>query len=200
LAYAVRVRTQWRRGGGQELTGADVCTSRDHAVAAAAAIRVGVPRRRAHCRQRDGRGAGGALGATVSCARIQRVAARPFPPIGGCLSPFRGRTPYRVMAGVLSIGDHACTQPRPSRSPPWFQAMLKCSPCAWTCFGTSSSRWPHCANRLVNAIGGRLTQRLAGIDIDEPADEALASDLAPILAALHQSRGAALHATDPVST
>jgi hypothetical protein len=59
---------------------------------------------------------------------------------------------------------------------------------------------PPCAGRLVNAIGGRLTQRLAGIDIDEPADEALASDLAPILAALQQSRGAAVHAIDPVST
>jgi hypothetical protein len=58
---------------------------------------------------------------------------------------------------------------------------------------------PHCAGRLVNAIGGRLTQRLADFEIDEPADEALVSDLAPILAALHQSCGAALDATDPVS-
>lgn len=58
---------------------------------------------------------------------------------------------------------------------------------------------PDRAGRLVNAIGGRLTQRLADFEIDEPADEALVSDLAPILAALHQSCGAALDATDPVS-
>jgi len=58
---------------------------------------------------------------------------------------------------------------------------------------------PRCAGRAVNAIGGRLTQRLADIEIDEPADEAMVSDLAPILAALRQSCGAALDATDPVS-
>jgi hypothetical protein len=40
------------------------------------------------------------------------------------------------------------------------------------------------AARIVAAIGHRLTQRLCDIAIDEPTDDAMVSDLAPILAAL----------------
>ncbi len=58
---------------------------------------------------------------------------------------------------------------------------------------------PDCAGRIVNAIGGRLTQRLCDIAIDESTAEAMASDLAPILAALHRSCGDAHGTTDPVS-
>ena len=38
---------------------------------------------------------------------------------------------------------------------------------------------PDRAGRLVNAIGGRLTQRLCDIAIDEPTDDAMVSDLRP---------------------
>ena len=38
------------------------------------------------------------------------------------------------------------------------------------------------------AIGNRLTERLCNVEIDEPADDAMVSDLAPILAALRHPR------------
>jgi hypothetical protein len=56
---------------------------------------------------------------------------------------------------------------------------------------------PDCAGRLVNAIGGRLTQRLCAMEIDEPTDDAMVSDLAPILTALHHSCGGKVDAADP---
>ena len=37
---------------------------------------------------------------------------------------------------------------------------------------------------VVTAIGNRLTERLCDVEIDEPTDDAMVSDLAPILAAL----------------
>ena len=52
------------------------------------------------------------------------------------------------------------------------------------------------AARIVTAIGHRLTQRLCDIVIDEPTDDAMVSDLAPILAALHRSCGDGHDATD----
>ena len=55
---------------------------------------------------------------------------------------------------------------------------------------------PDRAGRLVNAIGGRLTQRLCDIAIDEPTDDAMVSDLAPILSALHRSCGDGHDVTD----
>ena len=55
-----------------------------------------------------------------------------------------------------------------------------------------------CAGRLVNAIGGRLTQRLCDIAIDESTDDAMVADLVPILVALHHSCGDAHDATNTV--
>ena len=52
------------------------------------------------------------------------------------------------------------------------------------------------AARIVAAIGHRLTQRLCDIAIDEPTDDAMVSDLAPILAALQRSCGDGRDATD----
>ena len=41
---------------------------------------------------------------------------------------------------------------------------------------------------VVTAIGNRLTARLCDMEIDEPTDDAMVSDLAPILAALRHPR------------
>lgn len=46
---------------------------------------------------------------------------------------------------------------------------------------------PDRAARVVTAIGNRLTERLCEMEIDEPTDDAMVSDLAPILAALRRS-------------
>ena len=46
---------------------------------------------------------------------------------------------------------------------------------------------PDRAAGVVTAIGNRLTERLQDMEIDEPADDAMVSDLAPILAALRHS-------------
>ena len=40
---------------------------------------------------------------------------------------------------------------------------------------------------LITAIGNRLTERLCDMEVDEPPDDAMVSDLAPILAALRHS-------------
>ena len=40
---------------------------------------------------------------------------------------------------------------------------------------------------VVTAIGNRLTERLCDMEIDEPTDDAMVLDLAPILAALRHS-------------
>ena len=45
---------------------------------------------------------------------------------------------------------------------------------------------PDRAARVVTAIGSRLTERLSDMEIDEPTDDAMVSDLAPILAALRR--------------
>jgi hypothetical protein len=47
---------------------------------------------------------------------------------------------------------------------------------------------PDRAAGAVTAIGNRLTERLCDMEIDEPTDDAMVSDLAPILAALRHSR------------
>ena len=47
---------------------------------------------------------------------------------------------------------------------------------------------PDRAAGVVTAIGNRLTERLCDMEIDEPTDDAMVSDLAPILAALRHSR------------
>ena len=46
---------------------------------------------------------------------------------------------------------------------------------------------PDRAAGVVTAIGNRLTERLCDMEIDEPTDDAMVLDLAPILAALRQS-------------
>ena len=46
---------------------------------------------------------------------------------------------------------------------------------------------PDRAAGVVAAIGSRLNDRLCDIEIDEPTDEAIVSDLAPILAALRRT-------------
>jgi hypothetical protein len=46
---------------------------------------------------------------------------------------------------------------------------------------------PDRAAGVVTAIGNRLTERLSDMDINEPTDDAMVSDLAPILAALRHS-------------
>ena len=47
---------------------------------------------------------------------------------------------------------------------------------------------PDRAAGVVTAIGNRLTERLCDMEIDEPTDDAMVSDLAPILAALRHPR------------
>ena len=47
---------------------------------------------------------------------------------------------------------------------------------------------PERAAGVVTAIGNPLTERLGDAEIDEPTDVAMASDLAPLLAALHHPR------------
>ena len=47
---------------------------------------------------------------------------------------------------------------------------------------------PDRAAGVVTAIGKRLTERLCDMEIDEPTDDAMVSDLAPILAVLRHSR------------
>ena len=65
--------------------------------------------------------------------------------------------------------------------------------CVATCVGgdlnLAAALPPDCAGRLVNAIEGRLTQRVCDIAIDKSTDDAIVSDLALILAALHHSCG-----------
>lgn len=48
---------------------------------------------------------------------------------------------------------------------------------------------PDRAERVAAAVERRLTDRLRGMEIDEPIDNAMVSDLAPILAALHHASG-----------
>ena len=75
-----------------------------------------------------------------------------------------------------------------SRSPAWFQAIFTRSQCAWMCSGTSCAALPpDRAAGVVTAIGNRLTERLCDMEIDEPTDDAMVLDLAPILAALRHS-------------
>ncbi len=47
---------------------------------------------------------------------------------------------------------------------------------------------PDCAAGVATAIENRLTERLGDMEIDEPTDDAMASDLAPLLAALRHPR------------
>ena len=47
---------------------------------------------------------------------------------------------------------------------------------------------PERAADVVTAIGNRLPERVVDAEIDEPTDVATVSDLAPLLAALNQSR------------
>ena len=47
---------------------------------------------------------------------------------------------------------------------------------------------PDRAAGVVTAIGNRSTERLCGREIDEPTDDAMVADLAPIFAALRRSR------------
>jgi hypothetical protein len=47
---------------------------------------------------------------------------------------------------------------------------------------------PDRAAGVVTAIGNRMTERLCNVEVDEPADDAMVSDLAPILAALRHPR------------
>ena len=46
---------------------------------------------------------------------------------------------------------------------------------------------PERAGNIATAIRERLTQRLYGMEIDETTDDAMVSDLAPILAALRRA-------------
>ena len=46
---------------------------------------------------------------------------------------------------------------------------------------------PDRAERVLTAVGNRWTQRLSDMALDEPTDEVMVSDLAPILAALRHS-------------
>ena len=46
---------------------------------------------------------------------------------------------------------------------------------------------PDRAAGVVTAVGNRLTERLCDMEIDEPTDDAMVSDLAPILAAMRHS-------------
>jgi hypothetical protein len=46
---------------------------------------------------------------------------------------------------------------------------------------------PDRAERVLTAVGHRWTQRLSDMALDEPTDEVMVSDLAPILAALRHS-------------
>jgi len=41
---------------------------------------------------------------------------------------------------------------------------------------------------VVTALGNRLTERLGDMEIDEPTDDAMVSDLVPLLAALRHPR------------
>ena len=56
------------------------------------------------------------------------------------------------------------------------------------------------AERVGAAIGSRLTARLRDMEVDEPADDAMVSDLVPLLAALRRSCGATFDATAPASS
>ena len=47
---------------------------------------------------------------------------------------------------------------------------------------------PDRAAGVVTAIGNRLTERLGDMQIDEPTDDAMVSDLVPLLAALRHPR------------
>ena len=47
---------------------------------------------------------------------------------------------------------------------------------------------PDRAAGVATAIGNRLTDRLGDTEIDEPTDDAMVSDLAPLLAALRHPR------------
>jgi len=47
---------------------------------------------------------------------------------------------------------------------------------------------PDRAAGVVTAIGSRLTERLGDMQIDEPTDDAMVSDLVPRLAALRHPR------------
>lgn len=47
---------------------------------------------------------------------------------------------------------------------------------------------PDRAAGIATAIGNRLTERLGHTEIDEPTDDAMVSDLAPLLAALRYPR------------
>ena len=47
---------------------------------------------------------------------------------------------------------------------------------------------PDRAAGVATAIGNRLTERLGDTEIDEPTDDAMVSDLTPLLAALRHSR------------
>ena len=47
---------------------------------------------------------------------------------------------------------------------------------------------PDRAASMAVAIGNRLTERLGDMEIDEPTDDAMVSDLAPLLAALRRPR------------
>jgi len=47
---------------------------------------------------------------------------------------------------------------------------------------------PDRAAGVVTALGNRLTERLGDMEIDEPTDDAMVSDLVPLLAALRHPR------------
>ena len=61
--------------------------------------------------------------------------------------------------------------------------------------GLAAALPPDCVGRVVNPIESRLTQRLFDTVTDERSDDALMSDLVPLLAALRHPCGNTFDAT-----
>jgi hypothetical protein len=58
---------------------------------------------------------------------------------------------------------------------------------------------PDRAERVLSAVGSRWAQRFSDTALDEPTDEVMAPDLAPILAALRHSCGRPIEAFSQVN-
>ena len=110
---------------------------------------------------------------------------------GACHLVVRG--PHRVIGSASHNSDHDRIQQRTVKEPTMVSDNLHAVTVRLDVFRDilielAAALPPDRAADVATAIKNHLTERLGGTEIDEPADVAIVSDLAPQIAALRQPR------------
>jgi len=132
------------------------------------------------------------MGPAVPRALQGRMKWRRVPPMGGACHPFVWG-PHRVMCSTSPISEHERGQQRTVKDPTMVSGDLHAVTMRLDLLRDimielAAALPPDRAAGVVTALGNRLTERLGDMEIDEPTDDAMVSDLVPLLAALRHPR------------